>query len=116
MSSVLWFYGYCLGCFDGLDSELLIIYLKIYKSGQLIRKTQANYKHIWWNYWDYCPRDENDYLVHLNYLLLNPIKHGYTDNLNDYPFSSFHQLLAETGREALTKQFTHYSLFGNVIY
>jgi putative transposase len=31
---------------------------------------------VWWNFWDYCPRDEKDYLVRLNYLLNNPIKHG----------------------------------------
>ena len=28
---------------------------------------------VWWNYWDYCPRDEKDYFVRLNYLLNNPI-------------------------------------------
>ena len=86
-----------------------------YKSGQLIRETQGNYKHIWWNYWDYCPRDQNDYWVRLNCLLLNPIKHGYTDNLNDYPFSSFHQLLAETGREALMRQFKDHAEYKNLI-
>lgn len=60
---------------------------------------------VWWNYWDYCPRDEKDYLVRLNYLLINPVKHGYCDNLYDYPFSSFHQRLAQSGRESLAKQF-----------
>jgi len=24
---------------------------------------------IWWNYWDYCPRSHEDYMVRLNYLL-----------------------------------------------
>jgi len=60
---------------------------------------------VWWNYWDYCPRDEKDYRVRLNYLLINPVKHGYCDNLHDYPFSSFHQQLAQSGRENLAKQF-----------
>ena len=41
-------------------------------------------KPIWWNYWDYCPRDEEDYYTRLNCLLMNPIKHGYTQNLNHY--------------------------------
>ena len=31
---------------------------------------------VWWNYWDYCPRDEKDYFVRLNYLLNNPVKQG----------------------------------------
>jgi len=53
--------------------------------------------------------------VRLNYLLLNPIKHGYTDNLIDYPFSSFHQLLAETGREVLMRQFKDHTEYKNLI-
>ncbi|MDP1773239.1 MAG: transposase [Methylobacter sp.] len=60
---------------------------------------------VWWNFWDYCPRDEKDYRVRLNYLLINPVKHGYCDNLHEYPFSSFHQRLAQSGRENLAKQF-----------
>ena len=71
-------------------------------------------KPIWLNYWDYCPRDEKDYLVRLNYLLVNPIKHGYTNNLNDYPFSSFHQLLDETGREQLMRQFKDHTEHKNL--
>ncbi|MCK9620076.1 MAG: transposase [Methylobacter sp.] len=60
---------------------------------------------VWWNFWDYCPRDEKDYLVRLNYLLINPVKHGYCEDLHAYPFSSFHQRLAQSGREDLAKQF-----------
>ena len=62
-------------------------------------------KPIWWNYWDYCPRDEKDYFVRLNYLFNNPVKHGYVTNLIDYPYSSFHQQLKQQGREKLAQQF-----------
>jgi len=64
---------------------------------------------VWWNYWDYCPRDDNDYYTKLNYLFMNPIKHGYVTNLNDYPFSSFSSTLTQIGREAMSKQFHTYS-------
>jgi putative transposase len=74
-------------------------------SGTLIRKVTHCELPVWWNYWDYCPRNEKDYFTRLNYLLMNPIKHGYVDNLNDYPFSSFHQLKNEVGRETCVKQF-----------
>lgn len=60
---------------------------------------------VWWSFRDYCPRDEKDYLTRLNYLLINPVKHGYSDNLYNYPFSSFHQRVAQSGRENLVKQF-----------
>ncbi len=66
-------------------------------------------KPIWWNYWDYCPRNERQYFVRLNYLLFNPIHHGCVTDLNDYPFSSFHKLFSEIGRDKLIEQFQEHS-------
>ena len=60
---------------------------------------------VWWNYWDYCPRDERDYTVHLNYLLYNPIRHGYVSDLKDYAYSSFLKLFQDFGKERLAQQF-----------
>lgn len=65
-------------------------------------------KPVWWNYWDYCPRHEKDYLTRLNYLLYNPVKHGYTTDLHSYPFSSFHALYEQMGRDRLAAQFRAY--------
>ena len=65
-------------------------------------------KPIWWNYWDYCPRNERDYYIRLNYLYNNPIKHGLVTNLLDYPYSSFHSFLKQHGRKDLIKQFREY--------
>ncbi len=76
-----------------------------YQSGQLIKKAYPSDLPVWWNYWDYCPRDEQDYLIRLNYLLNNPVKHGYVKNLADYPFSSFHRYMEKIGREKLRQQF-----------
>jgi putative transposase len=64
---------------------------------------------VWWNYWDYCPRDEEQYFTRLNYLFYNPVKHGYTSNLHDYVFSSFHEFIEQQGRELLVAQFRNYS-------
>jgi putative transposase len=66
---------------------------------------------VWWNYWDYCPRDEEDYFTRLNYLLYNPVRHGYVTDLKDYAFSSFHGLLQRQGRDALAKQFRSFPGF-----
>ena len=74
-------------------------------SGFHIKHATKTHGQVWWNYWDYCPRDENDYLLRLNYLLMNPVKHGYTTQLAGYPFSSFHQTIADCGREHLVQQF-----------
>ena len=83
-------------------------------SAKLIGAKQHTEKPIWWNYWDYCPRDDRDYFTRLNYLLNNPIKHGYVTNLNDYPYSSFHELLKKQGREFLIQQFRKYSDYKNL--
>ncbi len=77
-------------------------------SSRIIRQKVACELPVWWNYWDYCPRDEKDYYTKLNYLLTNPIKHGYVTDLNDYPFSSFSDRLMKIGREAMIEQFRLY--------
>ncbi len=79
------------------------------KTAKFIRvQTGFKGKRVWWNYWDYCPRNEADYFTHLNYMLFNPIKHGYTQDLKDYRWSSFNKLFEEIGREKLTTQFRNY--------
>lgn len=83
-------------------------------SGYHIKQNTKIKTQVWWNYWDYCPRDEKDYLIHLNYLLNNPIKHGYVAHLSDYQFSSFNELLEKQGREYLAKQFRDYSDYKNL--
>ncbi|GBC60325.1 hypothetical protein DENIS_1276 [Desulfonema ishimotonii] len=65
-------------------------------------------KPVWWNYWDYCPRDEREYRVRVNYLLFNPVRHEYVRNLRDYPFSDFNRLYEEQGRGALVNQFREF--------
>ena len=45
---------------------------------------------FWYQYWDRCVRNENHYFKTAAYILFNPIKHGYTDQLENYPFSSYH--------------------------
>lgn len=66
---------------------------------------------VWWNYWDYCPRNERDYYVRLNYLLYNPVKHGYVTDLKLYPHSSFHRLFQAFGKERLAQQFRDHPEF-----
>jgi putative transposase len=88
--------------------DLTNIIRKIHsKSALWIREATSCETPVWWNYWDYCPRNEKDYLIRLNYLLTNPIKHGYVNHLHDYPYSSFHSLFNEKGPDVF-KQFNDY--------
>ncbi len=47
-------------------------------------------------------------MTRANYLLYNPVRHGYVGNLRDYPFSSFHELYEKRGRDFLARQFREY--------
>jgi putative transposase len=44
-------------------------------------------------YWEHTIRDEDDFAQHVDYIHFNPVKHGYTDNIADWPYSSFHRML-----------------------
>jgi putative transposase len=72
-------------------------------SASLIRENNPMLEsRVWYNYWDYCPRNDKEYNTRLCYLLNNPRKHGYVEKLDDWQWSSFHQY---TEKEHLRKLF-----------
>ena len=73
-----------------------------------IRQATQCEKPVWWNYWDYCPRDHKESMIRQNYLLYNPAKHGYVTNLQEYLYSSFHEAFQQLGRDRLAEQFRNY--------
>lgn len=44
-------------------------------------------------YWEHTIRDERDYAAHMDYIHLNPYKHGLVRNVKDWPYSSFHRMV-----------------------
>jgi putative transposase len=42
-------------------------------------------------YWEHLIRDEDDYRRHVNYVHINPLKHGLVHRVQDWPYSSFHR-------------------------
>ena len=56
----------------------------------LKKMLHVNVKPFWYQYWDRCIRSEKHYFETATYILYNPVKHGYVENLNDYPYSSFY--------------------------
>ena len=45
-------------------------------------------------YWEHTIRDALDYQRHMDYLHINPVKHGLVERVADWPYSSFHKLVA----------------------
>jgi putative transposase len=56
---------------------------------------------IWYQYWDECIRDERDFYAKLNYIHLNPIKHGYVNDPESYEFSSYNFYFKTEGKDWL---------------
>ena len=73
-----------------------------------IRNRTQCAKPVWWNYWDYCPRNHEECMIRQNYLLYNPVKHHYVTNLQEYSYSSFHKAFEQLGRSSLAEQFKKY--------
>jgi putative transposase len=45
-------------------------------------------------YWEHLVRDERDYRAHMDYVHINPLKHGLVERVADWPYSTFHRLVA----------------------
>jgi putative transposase len=44
-------------------------------------------------YWEHTIRDENDFMRHVDYVHINPVKHRHVRRVIDWPHSSFHRLV-----------------------
>jgi putative transposase len=42
-------------------------------------------------FWEHTICDETDYRRHMDYTYFNPVKHGWVQRVQDWPFSSFHR-------------------------
>ena len=45
-------------------------------------------------YWEHLIRDEQDFARHVDYIHMNPVKHGHVQRVSDWPHSSFHRYVA----------------------
>ena len=44
-------------------------------------------------YWEHTIRDEDDFGRHIDYIHINPVKHGLVTRVRDWPHSSFHRMV-----------------------
>ena len=58
---------------------------------QSINKTGKQFE-IWQpRYWEHTIFSEEDYRAHVDYVYINPLKHGLVSRVRDWPYSSFHR-------------------------
>jgi putative transposase len=46
-------------------------------------------------FWEHTIRDEQDYAAHVDYVHINPVKHGLVACVRDWPHSSFHRCVMQ---------------------
>jgi len=46
-------------------------------------------------FWEHLIRDEADFHAHMDYVHINPVKHGLVKRVADWPYSTFHHRVAE---------------------
>ncbi len=46
-------------------------------------------------YWEHTIRDENDFVRHIDYIHINPAKHGYASRPGEWEWSSYHRYLGQ---------------------
>ncbi|MDX1916318.1 MAG: transposase [Methylophilus sp.] len=44
-------------------------------------------------YWEHTIRSDKDYAAHIDYVHINPVKHGLVNQVKDWPYSTFHKLV-----------------------
>lgn len=59
------------------------------------RRIARRERGIWQRrYWEHLIRDEDDLRRHVDYLHINPVKHGHAARAVDWPYSSFRRWVA----------------------
>lgn len=46
-------------------------------------------------FWEHCIGSDMDYAAHLDYIHINPLKHGLVSRVLDWPFSTFHRAVEQ---------------------
>jgi putative transposase len=55
-------------------------------------RRNAGERGIWQrHYWEHAIRDEVDFERHVDYVHVNPLKHGWVKRVSDWPYSTFHR-------------------------
>lgn len=65
----------------------------------------------WYGASDRGIRNEHHYWATLNYVHHNPVKHGYVERWQDWPWSSARDFLTQVPREEATRLWREYPLF-----
>lgn len=65
-------------------------------------------RRVWYKYRDSAIKDERHYYNFLNYIHVNPVKHGYTSDPYEWEWSSIHNYVVTFDKEWLREKWTKF--------
>jgi putative transposase len=67
---------------------------QLLKAGVNVAKDSRGEYKLWQKrYWEHTIRDDQDFEAHVNYVHINPVKHGYVARAIDWPHSTIHRYI-----------------------
>lgn len=67
-------------------------------------------RRVWNNAIEKAIKNDRHFKATLNYILHNPVKHGYVKKWTDWPYSSATDYLEQRGREQILKDWDEYDI------
>jgi putative transposase len=81
------------------------------KTSYLLNKLDAQEgRQVWVNYWDRIIRSETDLHTRINYIHHNCVKHGYSNQMEKYKWSSYAMYLEKFGKEWVDDSFQKFPI------
>jgi putative transposase len=67
-------------------------------------------RQVWFKFSDRKVRSEGHYWACLHYIIWNPVKHGHVEQMSDWPWACYHDLLQQHGSEWIDDLMRSYPL------
>ncbi len=69
---------------------------RVLYSGETLGRRDKTGRNLWQRrFWEHTIRDETDFSRHVDYIHINPTKHGLVQNPSDWPHSSLHRFIRQ---------------------
>jgi len=67
-----------------------------HEAGQSLSRRRKRERGLWQRrFWEHQIRDEADLARHVDYVHYNPVKHGLVNDVEDWPWSTYHRFVRE---------------------